>query len=84
VRSPGLDLAVALSLSAEVELEGAVSPEFLQHVVSSFVTLTEEQALELLQEVPREAHASDELGESCPLARGCEFRGTLVTYVAAA
>ena len=83
VRSPGLDPAVALGVSAEVELEGAVSNEFLQSVVSGFVRLTEEEALELLREVPHEAYLSDELGGSCLLLGACGFREVLVRQVAA-
>ena len=80
-RNPHMDAAVALSLSAEMELEGVVPAKFTQAVVSSFVRLTEQEALELLRQVPQEAYLGDEDGADCPLEGRCEFRGVLLQYL---
>ena len=83
-RNPALDAAVALSLSAEVELQGTVSAEFLEKIVSGFLRLTEAEALELIERLPNRANANDVLGANCSLAGSCDFQRVLTTQIAAA
>lgn len=72
---------VALSVAAEAELEDTAA-SLQKEVVSSLLRLHEDEALDLLRQLPPEASFAADHGEDCPLAGNCRYRALLQHYLA--